>query len=113
MSGPSNPNSITFDAPTQFTDGSVIPAGTISKYQYGFGTVSGVYTLIKDDADLTPDTTGKQTSPLSVAGSLAFGQWYAACRAVSKDGPVSAWSNEAAFTIDAKTPSAPKSFTIG
>lgn len=112
MSGPSNPNTITFDAPTKFTDGTVIPVGTISKYQYGFGKVTKVYTVIVDDTDMTPDAQGKQQAPVSVAGTLAFGQWFGAARAVSKDGTTSAWSNEAAFTVDAKTPEVPTNFGI-
>lgn len=112
MSGPSNPDTILFDAPTKFTDGGSIPVGTIAKYQYGFGRVSRQYTLIVDDTDMTPDSQGKQQAPTSIAGQLAFGQWFGAARAVSKDGPVSAWSNEAAFTVDAQTPEAPANFSV-
>jgi hypothetical protein len=112
MAGPSNPDTILFDAPAKFTDGTSIPVGTISKYQYGFGQTSKVYTLIKDDTDMTPDSQGKQQAPLTIAGQLAFGQWFGAARAVTKDGTTSAWSNEAAFTVDAKTPEAPTGFTV-
>lgn len=113
MAGPSNPDTILFDAPTKFTDGSPIPVGTISKYQYGFGQASKTYTLIKDDSDMTPDAQGKQQAPTSIAGALAFGQWYGAARAVTKDGTISPWSNEAAFTVDPKTPEAPSNFAFG
>jgi len=113
MSGTSNPDTILFDAPTKFTDGTAIPVGTILKYQYGFGRVSQQYTLIVDDTDMTPDAQGKQQAPVTIAGQLAFGQWFGAARAVSKDGPVSPWSNEAAFTIDAKTPAPPANFALG
>lgn len=112
MSGPSNPDTITYDAPTKFTDGSTIAVGTIAKYQYGFGKVPGQYTLVADDTNMTPDAQGKQDAPVSIAGQLAFGQWFGAARAVSKDGPVSAWSNEASFTIDARTPAPPINFSI-
>lgn len=112
MAGPINPDTITFDAPTKFTDGTSIPVGTIAKYQYGFGQTSKQYTLIVDDDNMTPDANGKQDAPLSIAGQLAFGQWFAAARAVSKDGPVSAWSNEAAFELQAKEPEAPANFGI-
>lgn len=112
MSGPSNPDTIVFDAPAKFTDGTSIPVGTISKYQYGFGKVSKAYTVIVDDTNMTPDAQGKQDAPLTIAGQLAFGQWFGAARAVSKDGPVSAWSNESAFTVDALTPEAPANFSV-
>jgi hypothetical protein len=112
MAGPSNPDTILFDAPTRHTDGSTIPVGGISKYQYGFGRVSKTYTLIVDDTNMTPDTQGKQDAPISIAGQLAFGQWFAAARAVSKDGPTSAWSNEAAFTVDPLTPEPPLNFSV-
>lgn len=122
MAGPINPDTITFDAPTKFKDdGSAIPVGTISKYQYGFSQTSQAalpqasrrYTIVVDDTNMTPDANGKQDAPLSIAGALAFGQWYGAARAVSKDGPVSDWSNEAAFVLQAKTPEAPANFSTG
>lgn len=121
MSGPSNPDTITFDAPTRYKeDGSPIPVGGIAKYQYGFAQTSQAavaqanrrYAITVDDADMTPDADGKQQAPLSIAGALAFGQWFGASRAVSKDGKISEWSNEAAFTIDPKTPEAPTGFSI-
>lgn len=121
MSGPINPDTITFDAPTKFKDdGSAIPVGTISKYQYGFSQTSQAaipqasrrYTVIVDDTNMTPDANGKQDAPLSIAGALAFGQWFGAARAVSKDGPVSDWSSEAAFVLQAKTPEAPTNFSV-
>jgi hypothetical protein len=122
MSGPINPDTITFDAPTKFKeDQSSIPVGTISKYQYGFSLASQAsvaqaskrYTIIVDDTNMTPDANGKQDAPLTIAGALAFGQWFGASRAVSKDGTVSDWSNEAAFVLQAKTPEAPANFAVG
>lgn len=101
MAGPVNPTVLSHSAPTQFTDGTPIPAGTITKYQYGFGTTSGQYTTIKDDVDLTSDASGKQTYAIP---ALAFGDWFAAARAVTKDGATGAWGNEIVFTIAAKTP---------
>lgn len=113
MAGPSNPDTITFDAPTRWVEnGATIPVGGIAKYQYGFGRVSKTYTVIVDDANMTPDAQGKQDAPLSIAGQLAFGQWFGAARAVSADGKTSAWSNEAAFTVDPLTPEAPTNFGI-
>lgn len=108
--GPVNPEQISFDAPTQFTDGTPIPAGTIARYEYGFSqTPGGPYSRLVADSTLE---TGKQTHDLNLSG-FSFGQWYAAGRAVSKDGPVSAWSNEAAFEVRAKTPEAPANFSLG
>lgn len=102
MSGPTNPAGLSFTAPATFTDGSAIPAGTITKYQYGFGSATGVYGTIVDDTDFTT-AGGKQVGP--VPASLAFGQWFAAARSLTKDGATSAWGNEIAFVIAAKTPS--------
>lgn len=112
MAGISNPNGGTYDPPAKFVeDSSAIPAGTITKYQLGLGQASKTYTIIRDDVDLTPNAQGKQTVAISLSG-LAFGQWFAAVRAVSKDGPASPWSNEDAFTVDAKTPEAPRNFSV-
>lgn len=114
MSGPINPDTVIFDAPTQFVeDNSAIPAGTIIKYQYGFSQTSGgPYNKLIDDTDLAPNPQGKQTADLDLTG-FAFGQWFGASRAVSKDGPVSGWSNEFAFEVRARTPKAPTNFSIG
>lgn len=112
MSGPINPDTITFDAPTKFTDGAAIPVGAIAKYQYGFGQTSKAYTLVVDDTNMTPDAQGKQDAPLTIAGQLAFGQWFSAARAVTKDGTTSGWSNEAAFEVRAKTTEPPANFSV-
>lgn len=112
MAGPVNPDTIVFDAPTRFTDGTLIPVGGITKYQYGFGQTSRQYTVTVDDTNMTPDANGKQDAPLSIAGQLAFGQWFGAARAVSKDGAVSAWSNEAAFEIRPREPEPPSNFAV-
>jgi hypothetical protein len=101
MAGPVNPTALSHSPVTQFTDGTAIPVGTITKYQYGFGSTSGQYTTIKDDLDLTSDASGKQTYAVPV---LAFGDWFSAARAVTKDGATAAWGNETAFTLAPKVP---------
>lgn len=112
MSGPVNPDTITFDAPTQFTDSTPIPAGTILRYEYGFAQVgAGPFNKIVTDTDFTPTPLGKQTHELDLAG-FAFGQWFGCARAVSKDGPVSGFSNVVAFEVQALTPKPPTGFTI-
>ncbi len=111
MPGPTNPNTLTHSAPTQFTDNTAIPAGTIAKYQYGFGQASGTYTIVKDDVDFTTDAAGKQTFTIPVLP--AFGQWFAAGRSVTKDGATSAWSNETAFVMAAKEPKPISDFAAG
>ncbi len=110
MAGPVNPTVLSHSAPTQFIDGTAIPAGTVIKYQYGFGTAAGQYTTIKDDLDLTSDANGKQTYAIPV---LALGNWFAAARTVTKDGATSAWGNEVSFTLAAKEPKPISDFTVG
>jgi len=110
--GPINPDTITFDAPVAFTDGTPIPANGITKYEYGFSQTSGgPYTRLVTDADLTPNAEGKQTHELDLSG-FAFGQWYAAGRAVSADNQVSAWSNQAAFEVRPREPKPPTGFSV-
>lgn len=104
-----NPVTVSFTAPVTFTDGTAIPAGTITKYQYGFGQVSGIYTLIVDDPDLTA-TAGKQTGALPT--NLSFGNWFAAGRAVTKDGATSAWGNEVPFAVAPPIPSQIQDFSL-
>lgn len=110
MAGPVNPKvGFTYDAPTQDVDGNPFPASKIAKYQIGVGQTSGVYPQIFDDVEFE---NGKQSTPITLLGVLAFGQWYAAARVVSTDGKTSAWSNEAAFVLEAVTPEAPANFTV-
>lgn len=110
MAGPTNPTTAIHSAPAQFEDGTSIPPGAIAKYQYGFGQMSGQYTLIKDDLDLTTDANGKQVFAIPVLP--AFGQWFAAGRAVTKDGATAKWGNEAAFVTAAKEPKPITDFTL-
>lgn len=104
-----NPLSCSFTAPAQFMDGTAIPAGTITKYQYGFGQVSKTYTIVVDDTDLTP-TSGKQTG--SLPNNLAFGIWFAAARSVTKDA-TSDWGNEVSFTVAPPVPQPIADFSVG
>lgn len=104
-----NPVTASFTAPPTFEDGTAIPAGTITKYQYGFGQVSGTYTLVVDDTDQTV-TAGKQTGALP--SNLAVGNWFAAARTLTKDGATSKWGNEVPFTVAAKLPSAIMDFGV-
>jgi hypothetical protein len=110
MPGPTNPTVLVHSAPTQYTDGTTIPAGQIAKYQYGFGQSPGQYTIIKDDIDLTADANGKQTCPIPVLP--AFGQWYSAGRAVTKDGATAAWGNEVPFVTAPKEPKPIVDFSV-
>lgn len=100
---------VSFTAPVTFTDGTAIPPGTIIKYQYGLGQTPGAYTLIVDDADLTA-SAGKQTGTLPT--NLAVGNWFAAGRAVTKDGATSPWSNEVPFAVAAPVPAAITDFFV-
>ena len=110
--GPINPDTITFDAPTHFTDESPIPAGTILRYEYGFAqSATGPFTRIVTDTDFTPTPQGKQTHELDLTG-FALGQWFGCARAVSKDGPLSDFSNVVPFEVQARTPKPPTGFSI-
>jgi hypothetical protein len=110
--GPINPDTITFDAPVAYTDGTSLPANGIARYEYGFSQISGgPYARIVSDADFTPNAQGKQTHELQLSG-FAFGQWYAAGRAMSSDNQASAWSNQAAFEVQARTPNPPAGFNV-
>jgi len=111
MPGPTNPNTLVHSAPTQYTDGTAIPAGQIVKYQYGFGQTAGQYTIIKDDVDFTTDVNGKQT--FTIPTLPALGQWFSAGRSVTKDGATSAWGNEVAFVTAAKEPKPISDFSVG
>lgn len=113
MSGPVNPDTVTFDLPVAFTDGTAIPPSTLLRCEYVFSqSATGPFNKVIADSDFTPDAQGHQTFELDLAG-FAFGQWFAAARVVSKDGPVSANSNVFAFEVQAKQPKAPTNFVIG
>jgi len=103
MSGPTNPAGLSFTAPITFTDGTAIPAGTIVKFQYGFGTATGQYASPPVDDTVMKTSGGKVAA--TIPSTLGFGQWFAAARSVTKDGAVSAWGNEISFVLAPKTPS--------
>lgn len=111
MAGPVNPREgFKYNAPTAYTDGTPMPATAVEKYQIGIGTVSGTYPIIVDDVQM--ESGSLQLSPISLIGTLTYGQKYAAVRVVSKEGKVSAWSAEAAFVLEAATPNAPSNFSV-
>ena len=113
MAGPVNPDTVTFDAPTAYTDGTRIPENGIARYEYGFSqNAQGPFSQIVVDEDFSPNAEGKQTHELNLTG-FAFGQWYAAGRAVSADNMTSAWSNVAPFEVRAREPNPPANFSIG
>lgn len=112
MAGPINPRVVSFLAPTQYVDNSPIPAGGIARYEYGFAqNAAGPFSRLVADVDFTPDADGRQTGDIALAG-FAFGQWYAAGRAVSSDNQVSAWSNVVPFEVQPKEPKAPTGFSV-
>lgn len=112
MAGLINPVRVRFDAPTRFVDDTPIPAGGILRYEYGFAPVAaGPFAGIVQDADFTADADGKQTHTLNLTG-LAFGQYYVAGRAVSRDNQASAWTTAVPFEVRAKVPNPPENFTV-
>lgn len=107
MSGPTNPAGLSFTAPTTYTDGTAIPAGDIASYDYGYGTATGNYSTVVNDA--TMKTAGGKIASL-IPTNLAEGQWFASARSRTKEGVVSAWGNEIQFVV-AKQPSAIADFS--
>lgn len=108
------PKSVTLTLPTQNTDGSTITDGEIVDVQVGFGTSTGNYTLIADDTAFATQTqAGVVTIPWGALNeNLGNGTWFAAARVKTADGVVSAWSNEASFTIAPPIPNPPTGFTV-
>jgi hypothetical protein len=109
MSGPTNPAGLSFTAPTLYTDGTAMPAGEVTSFDYGYGTVTGNYTRVINDP--TMKLAGGKIASL-IPTDLAFGQWFAAGRARTKDGAVAAWGNEVAFVVAAKTPAPISDFQV-
>lgn len=108
------PTKVTLTLPTQNTDGTAIPTGELVDVQVGFGTATGNYTLIADDTAFATQTqAGVVTIPwASLNENLGNGTWFAAARVKTADGVVSAWSNEATFTIAPPTPNQPTLFAV-
>lgn len=108
------PKTITLTLPTTNTDGSPIPASELVDVQIGFGTVPGSYTLVADDSNFAAQTqNGVVTIPFaSLNETLASGTWFAAARVKTDQGIVSAWSNEASFTITPPQPNSPTGFSV-
>lgn len=108
------PSKVTLTLPTQNTDGTTIASGELTDVQVGFGTATGNYTLIADDTAFATQTqNGVVTIPwASLNENLGNGTWFAAARVKTKDGAISAWSNEASFVITPPVPNAPSNFSI-
>ncbi len=108
------PTKVTLTLPTQNTDGTTIASGELVDVQVGFGTSSGNYTLIADDTAFATQTqNGVVTIPwASLNENLGNGTWFAAARVKTADAAVSAWSNEASFTIAPPVPNPPTSFGV-
>ncbi len=108
------PKSVTLTLPTANTDGTPIAAGEIVDVQVGFGTATGNYTLIADDTAFATQTqNGVVTIPwASLNENLGNGTWFAASRVKTAAGVISAWSNEASFTIAPPVPKEPTGFQV-
>lgn len=115
MAGPINPVRVRFDAPTHFEgpEEVPIPPQGILRYEYGFSqNAAGPFTgNIVADSDFTPDSDGKQTHNLNLTG-FAFGQWYVAGRAISRDNQASSWTAAVPFEVRPRTPKPPENFTV-
>jgi len=109
MSGPTNPAGLSFTAPTLYTDGTAMPPGEVTSFDYGYGTATGNYARIINDP--TMKTSGGKIAAL-VPTDLAIGQWFSAARARTKDGAIAAWGNEVAFVVAAKTPAPITDFAV-
>ncbi len=110
------PKTLTLTLPTTNTDGTAITSGELVDVDVGYGTTSGVYSTIVEEAMTTVDPAN--TPLVSFAWSalnqptLVPATYYFAARMKSNAGIVSAWSNEAQFIVVPPTPSAPTLFTI-
>lgn len=100
---------ITWTAPTNYTDGTEIPLSDLS-YVIGYGPVSrGAGTMYANQVNVpTPGTAA-----CSYVLSLTTGTWFASVRAVSNQyGTSGAWSNEISKVVPG-TPGPPTNVTIG
>jgi hypothetical protein len=111
MAGPVNPTQgVSYNAPTQNTDGTPLTLADIAGFEVGIGEAPGQYSKIVQDTTL--EAVGRQVTTMAQIGALSFGQKYSAARAISKLGKVSAWSNEVQFVVEPPTPSAPTNFSV-
>ena len=93
--------SLTWTAPTQYDDGSTLPASEISSYKIYYGTASGVYSGF---------ITVPSTTTSYVVNNLNAGAtYYFVVTATATNLQESPYSNEASKTIPTKKPRAPTS----
>ena len=109
MSGPTNPAGLSFTAPTLYSDGTMMPPGEVTSYDYGYGTVSGTYTRIVNDPTMKT-VSGKIAAV--IPPDLAIGQWFSAARSRTKDLAIAPWGNEVPFVVAAKTPAPITDFAV-
>jgi hypothetical protein len=97
---------VTISAPTQYVDGTSLPASQISQYTVNYGTTTGgPYPNIMNIYSVN----GVIPTTVTVTG-LTVGTWYFVVTATATNGMVSANSNEASKNI--VTTSAPNPPTI-
>lgn len=107
------PTTVEYVVPDHNTDGTPLALSDVKQFNVGIGTVSGQYSLVAHDVSFTPDANGKSHELLVDAfGTLKPGSYFLAVQTESKSGKLSAWSDEATFTIEDPTPNPPTGVTV-
>jgi hypothetical protein len=108
-----NPTVIEFVLPSTNTDGTQLAISDIWQVNVGIGTKSGEYSIIAHDATFAPGADGKSHELIVDAfGVLKPGKYFLAAQTENKAGKVSAWSDEAQFTIEDPIPNPPTGVTV-
>lgn len=72
-----NPKTLSFTPAMQNTDGTALDPATVTGVRIGIGAASGTYTKSIEDTDLTVDSSGRATYPVSSLG-LTAGTYFVA-----------------------------------
>lgn len=109
-----NPVQVSFQLPTQNTDGSALPAGDIVDIKLLWGTVKGgPYPNTYADKSLTPNAAGVCTLALTALNLPATdATYYMVAVTDANDGMTSAQTGEVSFTYNAAVPNPPAGLTV-
>jgi hypothetical protein len=107
-----NPTRVQYRIPTSNTDGTPLAAADIRQIDLGLGTTSGQYPTIVADTTFAPGENGLSDEALSRFGVLPPGTYFLAARTVSRQGIMSAWSEQVSFTVEPPVPNPPEALSV-
>ena len=104
-----NPTTITWQAPTQYVDGSAFGAADFAGYDFGFREVGAADFTPTVAVPVTFDVTSLDISVLDLPRNVDL---ELSMRTVATNGLASVWANPVDVRFDTRIPSPPLAFSV-